>query len=119
MYYTDRKGAALLLIPFLEKYRKVDCIVLAVPRGGVPVAALIASNFNFPMELLMIKKIGHPANPEFAIGAVSMEDYILDQHEDVSKEYIDQQIAMIRDKMAVRYRKFMGERKPLSFQNKH
>jgi predicted phosphoribosyltransferase len=118
MYYTDRIDAALQLIPLLEKYKGEDCVVLAVPRGGVPLADILAKKFGFPMELLMIKKIGHPANPEYAIGAVSMEDYIVSDQENVSSEYIAQQIKFIREKMTSRYKKFMGERKPVAFEKK-
>lgn len=46
-------------------------MVLALPRGGVPVAAEVARQLGVPLHLLVVRKIGHPANPEVAIGAVS------------------------------------------------
>jgi putative phosphoribosyl transferase len=57
MLFRDRYDAALKLIPHLEKYRNEQGIVLAVPRGGVPVGYLIAKNYNFPMVLKTISSI--------------------------------------------------------------
>ncbi|MGZ3920849.1 MAG: phosphoribosyltransferase, partial [Bacteroidia bacterium] len=66
MRFKDRQDAAFQLIPYLDKYKNDKGVVLAVPRGGVPIAYYVAKHYNFPLELLMIKKIGHPSNPEFA-----------------------------------------------------
>ncbi|MGZ3920812.1 MAG: phosphoribosyltransferase, partial [Bacteroidia bacterium] len=65
-----------------------------------------------------IKKIGHPSNPEFAIGAVSLEDYIIDERQDISKSYIDEQVKAIRTNLKERYKLFMGDHKPIELKNK-
>jgi predicted phosphoribosyltransferase len=118
MRFKDRKDAANQLIPYLNKYRNEQGIVLAVPRGGVPVAYYIAKHYHFPLELLMTKKIGHPSNPEFAIGAVSLEDYIIDERQNISKSYIAEEIKAIRKNLVERYKLFMGDHKPVNFENK-
>lgn len=118
MYFKDRTDAAMQLIPLLEKYKNDKSVVLAVPRGGVPIAYHIARHYNFPMELLMIKKIGHPRNPEFAIGAVTPEDYIVDEKQDISKSFIDEQVNAIRKNLQDRYKRFMGDHVPIDFKNK-
>ncbi|MGZ4044370.1 MAG: phosphoribosyltransferase [Bacteroidia bacterium] len=118
MRYKDRPDAAFQLIPYLDKYKNDKGVVLAVPRGGVPIAYYVAKHYNFPLELLMIKKIGHPSNPEFAIGAVSLEDYIIDERQDISKSYIDEQVKAIRTNLKERYKLFMGDHKPIELKNK-
>jgi putative phosphoribosyl transferase len=83
MLFRDRNEAAQELVPHLIKYRKERAVLLAVPRGGIPIAYPIAKTYNMPLELLMTKKIGHPLQSEFAIGAVSLEDHIIDEHFDI------------------------------------
>lgn len=119
MLFRDRYDAALKLIPFLEKYRNEQGIILAVPRGGVPIGYFIAKNYNFPMELLLTKKIGHPESEELAIGAVSMEDYVLDGRFNIPSSYIEKEVKNIREKLRDRYRKFMGDHhQPIEVENK-
>jgi len=48
-----------------------DPIVLALPRGGVPVAAEVAQLLNAPLDVLVVRKLGAPGNPEFALGAIA------------------------------------------------
>ena len=72
MIFKSRHDASIHLIPLLETYQHDDCIILAVPKGGVPIGYAIARHFGFPIEPLLTKKIGHPASKELAIGAVSL-----------------------------------------------
>ena len=89
MTFKDRIDAGLQLAFKLKKYVIDPCVVLAVPRGGVPVAYTVASELNFPMQLVLTKKIGHPINKEYAIGAVTLENSILsDAAKEVSPVYI-------------------------------
>ncbi len=78
-YFIDRYDAAMQLAKKLQKYKEVNGGVLAVPRGGVPVGFYIAKQLHFDLDLLMSKKLGHPYNEEFAIGAVGMEDEIIEE----------------------------------------
>lgn len=118
MLYKDRKDAAMKLITLLGKYKEEDCVVLAVPRGGVPVGYYIADKFNFPMELLLTKKIGHPLNSEVAIGAVSIEDSIVDYYPNIPQKYIDTEIQRIRKFLIERHKKFMGDHKAIQLKGK-
>src|SRR6218665_3222159 len=49
---------------------RTDLLVLALPRGGVPVGAEVARVLGAPLDVLVVRKLGHPAHPEFAIGAI-------------------------------------------------
>lgn len=118
MRFKNRNEAAQRLIPLLEKYRNEHDVVIAVPRGGVPIAYEIAKEFNSPLELFMAKKIGHPDYEEFAIGAVGLEDYIVDDRNDVPHTYIHSQVIKIREALKERYKKFMGNRVPIDLNNK-
>lgn len=118
MLYTNRYDASLKLMPLLEKYKNTESIILAVPRGGVPIGYNIARMFNLPMDLLLAKKIGHPLNKEVAIGAVSLEDEIVDEYPYISEEYINDKIVKIRASLKQRYEKFTGNRTPLDLKNK-
>jgi predicted phosphoribosyltransferase len=69
--FRDRKDAGIRLANALEKYRGQEVVVFALPRGGVVLGAEIAMKLNVPLDLVLAKKIGHPYNPEYAIGAVA------------------------------------------------
>lgn len=112
MRFADRHEAALELLPHLAKYKNKPCVLLAVPRGGVPIAHPVARELHLPMELLMTKKIGHPANREFAIGAVSLQDHIVDETLQIPASYIASEVPKIRESLREKYRKFAGSHAP-------
>lgn len=116
--YADRSEAAYLLADQLKQYSGQEGIVLAVPRGGVPLGIIVARELHMPLELLMTKKIGHPMNPEYAIGAVSLTDQMIVPHEDVGQDYIERETRWIRKKLQDNYRKFMGDHQPLPLKGK-
>lgn len=116
--YNDRIDAGFILAKALEKYRNTTGVVLAVPRGGVPIAYIVAKELGMPLDLLLTKKIGHPKNSEYAIGAVSLYDRFIIPHENVSMEYIDDETARIRKRLREMYLKFMGDREPESLKGK-
>lgn len=68
--FEDRADAGRRLAQLLLAYRGTDAIVLALPRGGVVVAGEIAERLSLPLDVLIVRKIGHPAEPEFGLGAV-------------------------------------------------
>ena len=70
MIYENRSEAGKRLTPELLKYRTDDPIILALPRGGVVVAAEIALAFDAPLDLILVRKLGVPMQPELAMGAV-------------------------------------------------
>jgi putative phosphoribosyl transferase len=118
MTFRDRIDAGLQLAFKLKKYVIDTCVVLAVPRGGVPVAYTVASELNFPMQLVLTKKIGHPINREYAIGAASVTDYFVIPHDDVPDTYIQQEVKRVQDKLKDMQQKFMGNSTPLPLKGK-
>jgi len=70
MSFRDRTDAGQRLAAALAGYQNQHPIVLALPRGGVPVAAPIAQALRAPLDLLLVRKIGVPWQPELAMGAV-------------------------------------------------
>ncbi|WP_288940198.1 phosphoribosyltransferase family protein [uncultured Roseovarius sp.] len=69
--YQDREDAARQVLEALPPLMDEDIVVLALPRGGVPIGAVIARALNAPLDLLLVRKVGAPRNPELAIGAVT------------------------------------------------
>ncbi len=116
--FRDRLQAGALLADKLKKYKNAGGIVLAVPRGGVPVAYAIAKQLGLSMELVLTKKIGHPLNKEYAIGAASLIDYFVIPHDNVSKEYIDQELQNIRSRLKEMHKKFMDDEEPAKLEGK-
>jgi predicted phosphoribosyltransferase len=69
--FADRKEAGRFLAAGLKKYAgRDDAIVLGLPRGGVPVAAEVARALRLPLDVLVVRKLGAPAQEELAIGAI-------------------------------------------------
>jgi len=70
MSFSDRTDAGRQLAQALARFKGKSVYVYALPRGGVPVAAEIAAALDAPLDLLLVRKIGAPVQPELAIGAV-------------------------------------------------
>ena len=70
MPFKDRVDAGRQLAKALARYKDQQPVVLALPRGGVPVAAEIATALDAPLDLVLVRKIGVPFQPELAMGAV-------------------------------------------------
>ena len=116
--FFDRIHAGELLAAELKKYKNDPGVVLAVPRGGVPIAYMVAKRLDWPLDLLLTKKIGHPLNEEYAIGSVSLTDRLIIPHEDVSQSYIDRETEKIRLRLKEMYKKFMGDKEPVNIKDK-
>jgi putative phosphoribosyl transferase len=70
--FTDRRHAGRVLASRLTKYAgRNDVIVLALPRGGVPVASEVASALSAPMDVFLVRKLGTPGHRELAMGAIA------------------------------------------------
>jgi predicted phosphoribosyltransferase len=70
MSFKNRSEAGHKLATALAAYRNQHPVILALPRGGVPVAAEVASALKAPLDLILVRKIGVPTQPELAMGAV-------------------------------------------------
>jgi predicted phosphoribosyltransferase len=71
MSFYDRTDAGRRLASELDKFKGEDVVVFALPRGGAPVAEPIAISLNAPLDLVLVRKIGVPFQPELAMGAVA------------------------------------------------
>lgn len=116
--FKDRTAAAHLLASKLGNYKNAAGVVLAVPRGGVPVAYIIARELGFPLDIVLIKKIGHPDNKEYAIGAASLTDYVVTPHPEVSESYIQQEVVRIRTRLEAMHKQFLDDRAPITLAGK-
>jgi len=74
MLFQDRADAGRKLAARLGHYQREDCIVLALPRGGVPVGYEVAQALGKPLDILVVRKVGLPGQEELAIGAVGPGD---------------------------------------------
>ena len=70
MSFRNRTDAGRKLAARLAKYKDRAPVILALPRGGVPVAAEVAAALGAPLDLILVRKIGVPSQPELAMGAV-------------------------------------------------
>lgn len=70
MHFRDRDDAARKLAEQLEPYRGQSPLVLAIPRGAVPMARIIADELGGEMDVVLVRKMRAPGNPELAIGSV-------------------------------------------------
>jgi predicted phosphoribosyltransferase len=74
MLFTDRQDAGRQLAERLLTLKENSSVVLAVPRGGVPVAFEIACALRAPLDLVLVRKIGSPNDEELAVGAIADGD---------------------------------------------
>ncbi|OGI22146.1 MAG: hypothetical protein A2808_03940 [Candidatus Moranbacteria bacterium RIFCSPHIGHO2_01_FULL_55_24] len=65
--FADRQEAGKLLAKKLAEYRGTDAVIIALPRGGVVTGAEVARALHLPLDIAVVRKIGHPQNPEYAI----------------------------------------------------
>jgi predicted phosphoribosyltransferase len=80
--YADRLDAGHQLAERLRHLRDDDVIVLGLPRGGVPVAAVVAEALDARLDVLLVRKLGVPFQPELAMGALG-EDGVIVRNDDV------------------------------------
>jgi putative phosphoribosyl transferase len=119
MIFKDRIEAAILLAEKLENYKDKNTIILAIPRGGVPLGYTIAKQLHLPLEVVLSKKIGHPLHKEFAIGAVTLKSRVLsDAALKVSSDYIEEETKKIRALLTKRYKDYYGKKEPLKLKDK-
>ena len=71
--FKDRKDAGKALATALEAERGQGTIVLAIPSGGLPVAAEVAQSLDAPLDVVIVRKLHIPRNPEAGFGAISLE----------------------------------------------
>lgn len=116
--FKDRIDAGLQLAEKLLKFKDEKIVVLAIPRGGLPIAAVIAKILKAALDVALTKKIGHPNHKEFAIGAVSMDDMVLTEAIGVTQGYIIEETERIRKRLRQRHDQYYKKRLPLDLKDK-
>lgn len=106
--YANRLDAAERLIPLLKEYANNETIVLSIPRGAVPMGYHIAEALDVPFDILLVKKIGYPGNPELAVGSVSVNGRIIDPEFALRKEYIDAETKRLQTALKERELRLRG-----------
>lgn len=121
----DRKTAGLWLAELLIKEHVIHHpIVLALPRGGVPVAAEIAYSYQAPLDILLVRKLGVPVFPELAMGAIASGDIRVLNNQVIQSYHINQtELAEVetkeRKELNRREATYRGDRPLLDLQNRN
>lgn len=115
--FEDRYEAGERLARALESFRGKDAIVLAIPSGGVPIGLAVAKHLDLPFDLLIIRKLPIPGNPEAGFGAISLEGDMVLNHSMVrmlglSNKEIEEQAESVREELKARDRIFRKNRPP-------
>lgn len=117
MMFEDRKQAGELLARALSTWRGSRPLVLAIPRGAVPIAAVIAERLDGDLDVVLTHKLGAPGNPEFAIGAVDESGWVyLANHSaaaGAAPEYVEREAAAQLEAMRKRRARYTPTRAPL------
>lgn len=103
MIFRDRAEAARRMATVLWSYRGKNPLIVAIPRGAVPMAKIIADELDGELDIVMTRKLHAPGSPEFAIGAVDETGwtYLADYAEQTgaTREYIAREVAAERETM--------------------
>jgi predicted phosphoribosyltransferase len=111
--FRDRAQAGEMLAGMLEAYRDSDALVLAIPAGGVPVAAEIARRLGLTLDVAVVSKILLPWTTEAGFGAVAFDGSVWidrDLAPGMTEAMIEAQTAQAREKVRRRMQRFRGER---------
>jgi putative phosphoribosyl transferase len=115
--FLDRRDAGRQLAAKLDRYRDQATLVVALPRGGVPVGDEVARALDAELDVLVARKLGAPGNPEFAIGAIAPGVTWLEESTvrtlAVPRDYISSVIAREEAEMRRREEAFRPGRPPL------
>jgi len=106
MLFDDRTDAGRQLAEALGKYREMNPLVLAIPRGALPIGRVVAEALGGDLDVVLVRKLGAPYNPEFAIGSIGESGHVLvadyAERAGVDSRYIaeeaDRQLATIRQR---------------------
>ena len=114
--YKDRRDAGRALVPNIERCALQDPIVLGLPRGGIPVAHEIALAIDAPLDVLVVRKLGAPFQPELALGAIAsgqvrvLNEELLEQIPDIDDSVIEEIAARETEELTRREKLYRGER---------
>ena len=124
MLFRDRAEAGAFLARKLAAHAgRQDTVVLALPRGGAPVAFEVAKSLNVPLDVFIVRKLGVPGQEELAMGATATGKVrVLNQHIitalGISKEVVDSVIAKEERELERREELYRGDRPPCQIEGK-
>lgn len=114
--FQDRRDAGRRLARRLQQYKAAkDCLVVALPRGGVPVGFELARILHLPLDLCLVRKLGVPFQPELAMGAIAsgnvvvLHDYLI-RDLGITRHQIDHEIELESRELARREHLYRGGR---------
>lgn len=119
--FKDRTDAGRRLAKRLESFKGKDVVIYALPRGGVIIGAEIAKAIHAPLDLIITRKIGHPNQSEYAIGAVAENGHTVFNEETVTgieQKWLEEETERQRLEAKRRRELYLGTRKPLSCKGK-
>lgn len=119
--FKDRIDAGQKLAVALKEYHGKDAVIFALTRGGVPVGKEVAKALNLPFEPLIIRKIGHPGNKEYAVGAISSGGQIAINELEIAsidKKWFQDEARKQKQEADRRVKIFLESRKQISIVNK-
>jgi predicted phosphoribosyltransferase len=122
MMFQDRVEAGGKLAEALDHLAGEDVVVLGVPRGGVEVAAEVASQHGWPLDIVVPRKVGAPFNPELGLGAIAPGVRVLDERMlrtlGVSADYLEKEIRDQEDEIRRRTETYRRGKKPADLQGR-
>ena len=117
MSFMDRADAGRRLAAALTPLRQRDPVVLALPRGGVPIGYHVARALGAPLDVIVVRKLGAPDHEELAVGAIAREavyiDWLIVRQLGVTQAYLEQVIAAEKEELERRERAYRGGRPAL------
>ena len=114
--FRDRIDAGRRLAAALNRYQHQPVVVYALPRGGVVLGVEVARSLQAPLDLIVVRKIGHPLSPEYAIGAIAEDGYIVTnkaETELLDADWLRQAISEEWNEARRRRKLFLGDRNPI------
>lgn len=120
--FANRAEAGKQLAEALDHIKGADVVVLGVPRGGVEVAAEVAAQQGWPLDIVIPRKVGAPHNPELGLGAIAPGVRVLDQRMlralGVSDEYLEEEIRTQEEEIRRRTEAYRRGKPPVGLAGK-
>lgn len=121
--FRDRADAGRQLAELLVERGVEADVVLAIPRGGLPVARPVADALDAPLDVVVASKIGAPSNPELAVGAAASDGSVwrnddIIQRLDVSEEYFTRERDSEAEQARAKLERYRGDRDPLDLRGR-
>lgn len=118
--FQNRTQVAKLLADKLHAYKQdSDAIVVAIPKGGVPIGYHLSAMLQLPLELSLCKRLPHPGKADVSIGSVSIDEIIVsDKTLNLPQDYIYYKVTCLQNALKRKYQYYSGREEPQSLKNK-